>query len=71
MTLNSISDDSLETSVLNALSDITNVYVTVDGIGTPHRIGKSKENSKKVIVCLISRKHCKCALVNENWISQY
>ena len=40
------------------------VYVTTDDIGACHRIGKSNRNSKKTIVCLINRKHCKCALVD-------
>ena len=35
-----------------------------DDIVVCHRIGKTKGNSKKTIVRLIDRKHCKGALVN-------
>ena len=61
---NSISDDNLESTVINVFSKATNVHVTADYIEACHRIGKSKGNSKKTIVRFINRKHCKCALVN-------
>ena len=60
---NSISDDNLESTVMNVLSKATNVQVTADEIEAYHGIGKSKENSKKTIVHFVKRKHCKCALV--------
>ena len=41
---NSISDDNLESIVINVLSKATNVRVTADDIEECHRIGKSKEN---------------------------
>ena len=45
--LKSISDDNLESIVINVLSKATNAYVTADDIEACHRIGKSKGNSKK------------------------
>ena len=62
--LNSISDDNLESTVVNVLSKATNVHVTPHDIEACHRIGKSK----KTIVRFINRKHCKCALVNSESI---
>ena len=47
------------------------VYVTADDIGACHRIGKSNRNSKKTIVCLINRKHCKCALVDRKKLKSF
>ena len=61
---NSISDDNLGSTVINVLSKATKVHVTANDIKAFHRIGKSKENSKKTIARFINRKHCKCALVN-------
>ena len=49
---NSISDDKLESTVMNALSKATNVHVTADDIEACHRIGKSKGSSKKTIAHL-------------------
>ena len=43
---NSISDDSLEPTVISVLSKATNVHVTADDIEACHRIGKSKGNLK-------------------------
>ena len=63
---NSISDDNLESTVINVLSKATNVHVTEDDIEACHRIGKYKGNSKKTIVQFINRKNCICALVNRN-----
>ena len=60
----SISDDNLESTVINVLSKATNVHVTASDIEACHRIGKSKGNSKKTIGRFINRKHCKCGLVN-------
>ena len=68
---NSISDDNLESTVINVLSKATNVHVTADDIETCHRIGKSKRNSKKTIVHFINRKHCKCALVNRKKLKSF
>ena len=36
-----------------------------------HRIGKSKRNSKKTIVCFINWKHCKCTLVNRKTLKSF
>ena len=55
--LNSIFDDSLESTVINVLSKAKNVHVTAGHIESCHRIGKSKENSKKTVVRFINRKH--------------
>ena len=68
---NSVSDDNLESTVINVLSKATNVHVTVDDIKVCHRIGKSKGNSKKTIVRFINRKHCKCALVNREKLKSF
>ena len=68
---NSISDDNLESTVINVLSKPTNVHVTADDIETCHRIGKSKGNSKKTIVHFINRKHCKCALVKRKKLKSF
>ena len=68
---NSISDDNLESTVINVLSKATNVHVTADDIEACHRIGKSKGNSKKTIVRFINRKHCKCALVNRKKLKPF
>ena len=68
---NSISDDNLESTVTSVLSKATNVHVTADDIEACHRIGKSKENSKKTIVCFINRTHCKCALVNRKKLKSF
>ena len=45
---NSISDDNLESTVINVLSKATNVHVTADDIETCHGIGNSKGNSLKL-----------------------
>ena len=68
---NSISDDNLESTVINVLSKATNVHVTADDIEACHRIGKSKENSKKTTVRFINRKHCKCILVNRKKLKSF
>ena len=68
---NSVSDDNLESTVVNVLSKATNVHVTVDDIETCHRIGKSQGNSKKTIVHFINRKHCKCTLVNRKKLKSF
>ena len=60
----SITDDNLESTVINVLSKATNVCVTADDTEACHRMGKSKGNSKETIVSFIDRKHCICALVN-------
>ena len=62
---NSISDNNLESTVINVLSKATNVHIRVDDIEACHRIGKSKGNSKKTIARFINSKHCKCALINK------
>ena len=68
---NSISDDNLESTIINVASKATNVHVTVDDIETRHRIGKYKGNSKKTIVHSINRKHCKSALVNTKKLKSF
>ena len=68
---NSISDDNLESTVTSVLSKATNVHVTADDIVACHRIGKSKENSKKTIVCFINMTHCKCALDNRKKLKSF
>ena len=68
---NSISDDNLESTVINVLSKATNVHVTADDTEACHRICKSKGNSKKTIVRFINRKHCKCALVNRKKLKSF
>ena len=55
---NSISDDNLESTVINVLSKATNVHVTADDIEA-RQISKSKGNSTKTIIHFINRKHCK------------
>ena len=65
--LNSISDDNLESTVVNVLSKATNVHVTPHDIEACHRIGKSK----KTILRFINRKHCKCALVNRKKLKSF
>ena len=67
----SISDNNLESTVINVLSKATNVHVTADDTETCHRIGKSMGNSKKTIVGLINRKDCKCALVNRKKLKSF
>ena len=68
---NSISDDNLESTVINVLSKATNAHVTADDIEACHKICKSKGNSKKTIVRFINRKHCKCALVNRKKLKSF
>ena len=51
--LNSISHNNLESTVTNALSKATNVHVTADHIKACHRIGKSKENQRKLLFALL------------------
>ena len=68
---NSISDDNIKSTVINVLSKATNVHVTADDIEARHRIGKSKGNSKKTIVCFINRKYCKCASVNRKKLKSF
>ena len=63
---NSISDDNLESTVINVLSKAANVHVTAC-----HRVGKSKGNSNKTTVCFINRKHCKCALLNRKKLKSF
>ena len=45
--------------------------MTADHIEAYHRIGKSKENSKKTIVRFINRKHCKCPLDNRKKLKSF
>ena len=67
---NSISDDNLESTVINVLSKATNVHVTADDTEAC-QISKSKGNSTKTIVHFINRKHCKCALVNRKKLKSF
>ena len=50
---NSISDDNLESTVINVLSKATNVHVITDDIEACHRIGKSKEIQRKLLFALL------------------
>ena len=68
---NSLSNENLESTVINVLRKATNVHVTADDIEECHRIGKSKGNSRKTIVRFINRKHCKCALVNRKKLKSF
>ena len=45
--------------------------MTADGIEACHQTGKSKRNSKKIIVCLINWKHCKCVFVNRKTLKSF
>ena len=68
---NSISDDNLELTVINVLSQATNVHVTADDIEVYHRRGKSTGNSKKTIFRFINMNHCKCAIVNRKKLKSF
>ena len=68
---NSISDDNIESTVINVLSKARNKHVTADDIEACHRIGKSKGNLKETIAHFINRKHCKCALVNRKKLKSF
>ena len=45
----SISDDNLESTVINVLSKATNVHATADDIEACHRIGNPKEIQRKLL----------------------
>ena len=64
----SVSDDGLEETVTDILSDI-DVQVTVNDVEACHRFGQSHKNkSKKTIICFVNRKHCTtvCRKILEN-----
>ena len=58
-----ISDENLEVKVIEVLNEIQ-VDVSRSDIEACHRIGKSKNSSKKTIVRFINRKYAKKALLN-------
>ena len=68
---NSVTDDNLESAVINVLSKATHEHVTADDTEACHRIGKSKRNSKKTNIRFINRKHCKCALINRKKLKSF
>ena len=67
-----VSDENLEEKVIQVLSEIQ-VNVSSSDIEACHRIGKSKNSSKKKkkIVRLINRKHAKKALFNRKFVSYF
>ena len=60
---NEIEDVDLEGKVIEILDKIE-VNVSSKDIEACHRIGKSKDNSKKTIICFVNRKYAKKALLN-------
>ena len=58
-----VSDENLECKVIEVLKEIQ-VDVATSDIEACHRIGKSKNSSKKTIVRFVNRKHAKKALLN-------
>ena len=58
-----VSDENLEGKVIEVLNEIQ-VDVSRSDIEACHRIGKSKNSSKKIIVRFINRKYAKNALLN-------
>ena len=65
-----VSDENLEEKVIHVLSEIQ-VNVSGSDIKACHRIGKSKNSSKKktTIVQFINRKHAKKALINRKGLT--
>ena len=65
-----VSDENLEEKVIHVLSEIQ-VNVSSSDIKACHRIGKSKNSSKKkkTIVQFINRKHAKKALINRKGLT--
>ena len=59
----SVTTDDLEDKVIEILSKV-DVNVTNNDIEACHRMGKSKNNSKKTIVRFVNRKFAKKALIN-------
>ena len=59
----SVPDQSLEEKVVDILNEIT-VNVSPKDIEACHRVGVSKNSSKKTIVRLINRKHAKKAFLS-------
>ena len=59
-----ITDDNLETTVVDIFNSVNTDKISEKDIEACHRIGKTKSNSKKTIVRLVNRKHCKNALYN-------
>ena len=62
-TSNEIEDVDLEGKVIEILDKIK-VNVSSKDIEACHRIVKSKDNSKKTIICFVNRKYAKKALLN-------
>ena len=59
-----IKDEDLEEKVIEILNKI-DVNVSTKDIEACHRIGKSRENSKKTIIQFVNRKYAKKALLNK------
>ena len=59
----SVDQTDLEDKVVEIFDKI-GVDLSNDEIEACHRIGKSKDNSKTTIICLVNRKKCKSALFN-------
>ena len=59
-----IKDEDLEEKVIEILNKI-DVNVSTKDIEACHRIGKSRENSKKTIIRFVNRKYAKKALLNK------
>ena len=59
----SVPDQNLKTKVVDILNEIT-VNVSPKDIEACHRVGASKNSSKKTIVSFINRKHAKKALLS-------
>ena len=60
---NEIEDVDLEGKVIEILDKIE-VNISSKDIEACHRIGKSKDNSKKTIICFVNRKYAKKAPLN-------
>ena len=58
-----VEEKDLEEKVIKILDKIE-VNVTSRDIEACHRVGKSRNNSKKTIICFVNRKFAKKALVN-------
>ena len=60
---NEIEDVDLEGKVIEILDKIE-VNISSKDIEACHHIEKSKDNSKKMIICFVNRKYAKKALLN-------
>ena len=59
-------DQNLEEKVVDILNEI-NVDVSPEDIVACHRVGVTKNDSKKIIACFINRKHAKKALISRTF----